>query len=141
MGWHDALLQLGIPYDSEEALALAEEVMQFVQDKANQTSLELGRERGPFLAFPEPRYDPAHPYRNSPRTTVSPPRTPPSPTRARPGASRTAWRNTTGTTGQATRRSARRHHRRQPSPPTRRSTRYSHRLGREPWLPQEPCRF
>jgi len=72
MGWHDALLQLGVPYDSDEALALGEEVMRFVQAKANEASLELGRERGPFLAFEGSRYHPQHPYRNSTRTTVAP---------------------------------------------------------------------
>lgn len=72
MGWHDALLQLRIPYDSEEALALGEEVMRFVQEKANEASLALGRERGPFRAFEGSRYDPEFPYRNSTRTTVAP---------------------------------------------------------------------
>ncbi|MEX0800396.1 MAG: vitamin B12-dependent ribonucleotide reductase [Dehalococcoidia bacterium] len=72
MGWHDALLQLGVPYDSEEALALGEEVMRFVQEKANEASLDLGRERGTFLAFEGSRYDPHNPYRNSTRTTVAP---------------------------------------------------------------------
>src|SRR3990170_1099139 len=72
MGWHDALLQLRIPYDSEEALSLGEEVMRFVQEKANEASLELARERGPFLAFEGSRYDPETPYRNSTRTTVAP---------------------------------------------------------------------
>lgn len=72
MGWHDALMQLGIPYDSEEALALAEEVMRFIQEKANEASLELARERGPFPAFPGSRYDPDYPYRNATRTTVAP---------------------------------------------------------------------
>ena len=46
MGWHDTLLQLRIPYGSEEALALGEELMRFVQEKANQASLALGQERG-----------------------------------------------------------------------------------------------
>ncbi len=72
MGWHDALIQLGIPYDSEEALALAEEVMRFIQEKANAASLELGEERGPFPAFKGSRYDPDYPYRNATRTTVAP---------------------------------------------------------------------
>lgn len=72
MGWHDALLALGVPYDSEEALALAEEVSRFIQEKANEASLELGRERGPFPAFQGSRYDPDLPYRNSTRTTVAP---------------------------------------------------------------------
>ncbi len=72
MGWHDALLQLGVPYDSEEALALGEEVMRFIQEKANVASLELGAARGPFPACAGSRYDPDSPYRNSTRTTVAP---------------------------------------------------------------------
>ncbi len=72
MGWHDTLLRLGVPYDSEEALALGEEIMRFIGEKANEASLELGRERGPFPAFAGSRYDPEFPYRNSTRTTVAP---------------------------------------------------------------------
>ncbi len=72
MGWHDALMQMRIPYDSEEALALGEEVMRFVQEKANDTSLELARERGTFPAWQGSRYDPEAPYRNATRTTVAP---------------------------------------------------------------------
>jgi ribonucleoside-diphosphate reductase alpha chain len=72
MGWHDALMQLAIPYDSEEALALAEEIARFVGEKANEASLELARERGVFPAFEGSRYDPDSPYRNATRTTVAP---------------------------------------------------------------------
>ncbi|MCH8346549.1 MAG: adenosylcobalamin-dependent ribonucleoside-diphosphate reductase, partial [Chloroflexi bacterium] len=72
MGWHDALLQLRIPYDSEEALSLGEEIMRFIQEKANEASLVLSEGRGPFPAFEGSRYDPDYPYRNSTRTTVAP---------------------------------------------------------------------
>jgi ribonucleoside-diphosphate reductase alpha chain len=72
MGWHDALIQLGIPYDSEDALSLGEEVMRFIQEKANEASLKLGEERGAFPAFKGSRYDPGFPYRNATRTTVAP---------------------------------------------------------------------
>ncbi len=72
MGWHDALIQLGVPYDSEEALALAEEIARFIQEKANEASLELARERGTFPAWASSRYDPDRPYRNATRTTVAP---------------------------------------------------------------------
>ncbi len=72
MGWHDALMQLGIPYDSEEALALAEEIARFIQEKANEASLGLARERGTFPAFGGSMYDPGRPYRNATRTTVAP---------------------------------------------------------------------
>ncbi len=72
MGWHDTLIQLGTPYDSEQALELGEEVMRFVQEKANEASLRLAEERGPFPAFAGSRYDPEYPYRNATRTTVAP---------------------------------------------------------------------
>jgi ribonucleoside-diphosphate reductase alpha chain len=72
MGWHDTLLQLAVPYDSDDALALAEEVMRFIQEKANEASLDLARERGAFPAFQGSRYDPDYPYRNATRTTVAP---------------------------------------------------------------------
>jgi ribonucleoside-diphosphate reductase alpha chain len=72
MGWHDTLMQLRIPYDSEEALALGEEVMSFLQAKANDASLELARERGVFGAWKGSAYDPGTPYRNATRTTVAP---------------------------------------------------------------------
>jgi ribonucleoside-diphosphate reductase alpha chain len=72
MGWHDALMQMGIPYDSEEALALGEEVMRFIQEKANEASLSLAQERRPFPAWEGSRYDPNSQYRNATRTTVAP---------------------------------------------------------------------
>jgi ribonucleoside-diphosphate reductase alpha chain len=72
MGWHDALMQLGIAYDSEDALALAEELGRFVQEKANEASLQLAEERGAFPAFEGSRYDPDSPYRNATRTTIAP---------------------------------------------------------------------
>jgi ribonucleoside-diphosphate reductase alpha chain len=72
MGWHDALIQLGVPYDSEEALALAEEIARFVSEKANEASLDLARDRGVFPALAGSRYDPDSPYRNATRTTVAP---------------------------------------------------------------------
>jgi len=72
MGWHDLLLRLGIPYDSEDALALAEELMRFVQEKANEASLALGEERGPYPAWEGSRHYPRLPYRNATRTTIAP---------------------------------------------------------------------
>lgn len=46
MGWADLLFQLRIPYDSDEALALAEKVMCAIRTKAHEVSIELGKERG-----------------------------------------------------------------------------------------------
>lgn len=42
MGWHDMLIQLGIPYDSEEALGLAFSLMRTINDTAIAKSEEMG---------------------------------------------------------------------------------------------------
>lgn len=74
MGLADLLIQLGIPYDSEEGIAKAEEIARFISEEANKTSLELGEERGVFPAFPGSIYDkPGGPrFRNASRTTIAP---------------------------------------------------------------------
>ena len=48
MGWADLLILLGIPYDSEEAIKLGEEVMGFISREALEASIELAKQRGPF---------------------------------------------------------------------------------------------
>lgn len=53
MGFADMLIKLGIPYDSERAVAKAEEVMKFISDAAREKSVELSEQRGSFPAFAE----------------------------------------------------------------------------------------
>lgn len=48
MGFAQALLELGIPYDSEEALNKADEIMGFITKTARKASMELAEERGSF---------------------------------------------------------------------------------------------
>ena len=74
MGFADMLLLLGIPYDSDEAIATAERIMSFVSDTANEASAELGGERGVFPAYEGSIYDsPGEPrFRNASRTTIAP---------------------------------------------------------------------
>lgn len=50
MGWADMLLKLGIPYNSDDAVALGATVMQFIDNTASDASKELGKERGAFPA-------------------------------------------------------------------------------------------
>ncbi len=74
MGFADMLIQMGIPYDSKEALDLAEKVMADIQRYAAEASEELARERGAFPAFEGSvfgiRGDPK--VRNATRTTIAP---------------------------------------------------------------------
>ena len=51
MGFADLLYELGIPYDSEEGLAMAEKLMKFVKDKAYEKSMELADKRGVYSAW------------------------------------------------------------------------------------------
>lgn len=51
MGFADMLIQLGVPYDSDEAVALAEKIMSFITEEGRKRSVELGEERGSFQNF------------------------------------------------------------------------------------------
>jgi ribonucleoside-diphosphate reductase alpha chain len=48
MGLAHLLVQLNIPYDSEEGVTMTGEVMKFVRDAADAASEELAKERSPF---------------------------------------------------------------------------------------------
>ncbi len=71
-GWSDMLVGLGIPYDSEEAMSLAEKVMKFIQDEAVSASEELAKKRGPFFLWPVSIYREGTPRRHSTVTTIAP---------------------------------------------------------------------
>ena len=61
MGWADMLIQMNIRYDSEEALALAEEVMGFIRKKHIMQPLHWRKVRGAYPAF-DGITDVMHPY-------------------------------------------------------------------------------
>lgn len=55
-GLGDALIMLGIRYDSEQGRALAAELAEQLRDAAYQTSIELAQERGAFPLFDAEKY-------------------------------------------------------------------------------------
>jgi ribonucleoside-diphosphate reductase alpha chain len=77
MGWADLLYKLRIPYDSVDALNLADKLWKNVRMWSHDESMKLGQERGSFPNFKDSIYsgDGPHDYhhmRNSTVTTIAP---------------------------------------------------------------------
>jgi len=74
MGLADLLVDAGLPYDTPEALALAEEIARFLEAESLAASAALAERRGPFPAWHGSRWQrTGHaPLRNGTTTTVAP---------------------------------------------------------------------
>ena len=74
MGFADMLIQMGIPYNSDEALQTGGDIMRFVNDEAMKASAALAEERCVFPAFKGSIYDTSEGprLRNATCTTIAP---------------------------------------------------------------------
>jgi len=74
MGFADMLIKLAIPYNSEEAINKAKEVIRFILKEAEEASCELAGEKGAFPNFEKSIYNtPEGPrLRNATLTTIAP---------------------------------------------------------------------
>jgi len=70
MGFHDLLVDLRIPYDSDRAVEMAEEIMAFISETSWDESRHLAEERGPFPAWEGSIHD--RPVRNATTTSIAP---------------------------------------------------------------------
>jgi ribonucleoside-diphosphate reductase alpha chain len=72
MGWADLLFIMGVPYDSQEAIDLADRLMAFVKETSHDQCAKLAEERGPFPNWSQSIYSDVRPMRNSTVTTIAP---------------------------------------------------------------------
>ncbi|MEO2051445.1 MAG: adenosylcobalamin-dependent ribonucleoside-diphosphate reductase [Allomuricauda sp.] len=72
MGWAELLALLNLPYASDEAVALAEKLMQFVQAKSYEATKELAEERGVFPNWEKSVHYPDSRLRNATCNSIAP---------------------------------------------------------------------
>lgn len=74
MGFADALFQMGIGYNTEQAVEFAKALMKFINERGHDMSERLARERGCFPNWQGSVWDVKHnrPMRNAAVTTIAP---------------------------------------------------------------------
>ncbi len=74
MGFADLLFKLGIPYNSQNAVDIAADIMRFINETAHDESAQLAIARGAYKNFPDSRLGALGkpPERNATVTTIAP---------------------------------------------------------------------
>lgn len=74
MGFADMLIQMSVPYDSDEAVSIAERIMSFILKESRSASSALAKKRGNFPFYEGSIFDsPSTPHmRNATTTTIAP---------------------------------------------------------------------
>ncbi|BCT55769.1 adenosylcobalamin-dependent ribonucleoside-diphosphate reductase [Dehalococcoides mccartyi] len=74
MGFADMLVLMGIPYNSEEAIFQADQIMDFIKETSHRASSKLAEIRGSFPAYEGSMYDVpgGRPMRNATCTSIAP---------------------------------------------------------------------
>ncbi len=73
MGFADALIMLGIQYNSDEAVSMARKTMKFINEESKEASSDLGKNRGSFPNFKESIWADKYKHlRNATTTTIAP---------------------------------------------------------------------
>jgi ribonucleoside-diphosphate reductase alpha chain len=70
MGYHDMLLKMGIPYDSEESIDIGTKVMKFINDVSHEESRRLSKIYGSFPLWSQSTI--SEPQRNAATTCIAP---------------------------------------------------------------------
>lgn len=72
MGWADMLLNLEIPYASEQAVEFAGDLMRFIRDESYTASEALAAEKGVFPSWEKSDYFPKRKMRNATCNSIAP---------------------------------------------------------------------
>ena len=72
-GFADMLISLNIPYNSDEAVDIAEKMMNFISDKSKEASIKLAEERAVFEFYDKSTFKDSNiKIRNATTTTIAP---------------------------------------------------------------------